>query len=135
MKIILKKKSNLDSKEKEVLTNLMNSNVRLYKAYLLKEQIISIFDDKKSTFEQVRDRIILWFENVLSSDMDEFNEVLNTMRRFFEGILNYFRYGMTNAIAEGFNTKINIIKRRAYGFSDIEYFMLKIYQSSMRRLA
>ncbi|MFH1440300.1 MAG: transposase, partial [Candidatus Woesearchaeota archaeon] len=40
-----------------------------------------------------------------------------------------------NAIAEGFNTKINIIKRRAFGFRDIEYFMLKIYQSSLRRFA
>ncbi|MFH1916999.1 MAG: transposase, partial [Nanoarchaeota archaeon] len=40
-----------------------------------------------------------------------------------------------NAISEGFNTKINIIKRRAYGIQNIEYFMLKIIQSSMRRLA
>jgi transposase len=133
--IILKKESNLEAKEKEVLKNLMQTNVRLYKAYLLKEQIISIFDDKNSTFEKIQSRIISWFENILSSDIEEFTEVLNTMRRFLDGILNYFRYGMTNAIAEGFNTKINIIKRRAYGFSDIEYFMLKIYQSSMKRLA
>lgn len=133
--IVLKKASNLNRKEKEELKALMKSNINLYKAYLLKEQIISIFDDKISTFEQIKDRIILWFENILSNEMEEFYEVVNTMRRFFDGILNYFRYGMTNAIAEGFNTKINVIKRRAYGFSDIEYFMLKIYQSSMRRLA
>jgi transposase len=133
--IILKKESNLEAKEKEILGNLMQSNVRLYKAYLLKEHIISIFDDKNSTFEKIQSRIISWFENVLSSELDEFTEVLNTVRNYLDGILNYFRYGMTNAIAEGFNTKINIIKRRAYGFSDIEYFMLKIYQSSMQRLA
>jgi transposase len=133
--IILKKADNLETKEKEALRSLMQSNARLYKAYLLKEQIISIFDDKKSTFEKIRERIISWFENILSSGINEFNEVLKTMQRFLDGILNYFRYGMTNAIAEGFNTKINIIKRRAYGFSDIEYFMLKIYQSSMQRLA
>jgi len=42
------------------------------------------------------------------------------------GILNYFRFGMTNAIAEGFNTKINVIKRRAFGYKDVEYFILKI---------
>jgi len=49
--------------------------------------------------------------------------------------MNYFKYGMTNAIAEGFNTKINIIKRRAFGFRDVKYFMLKIFQSSMKRFA
>ncbi|MBU0760244.1 MAG: transposase, partial [Nanoarchaeota archaeon] len=28
-----------------------------------------------------------------------------------------------------YNNKINIIKRRAYGFKDTEYFRLKILQS------
>lgn len=133
--IILKKGDNLNAKEKEELTNLMQKNNKLYKAYLLKEQIISIFDDKVSNFEQVCGRVNCWFENILTNEMEEFYEVVNMMRRYLDGILNYFRYGMTNAIAEGFNTKINVIKRRAYGYSDIEYFLLKIYQSSMQRLA
>src|SRR3989338_5437422 len=72
--------------------------------------------------------------NVEAEYEKEFYAVVDTIRHYFYGILNYFRYGMTNAIAEGFNTKINIIKRRAYGFRDLEYFMLKIYQSSLRRL-
>ena len=38
-------------------------------------------------------------------------------------------YKVTNAGSEGFNNKINVIKRRAYGFSDLEYFKLKIFQS------
>ena len=28
-----------------------------------------------------------------------------------------------------FNTKINIVRRKAYGFRDLEYFMLKIHQA------
>ena len=36
---------------------------------------------------------------------------------------------LTNAGSEGFNTKINIIRRKAYGFWDLDYFMLKIYQA------
>ncbi|MBU1103412.1 MAG: transposase, partial [Nanoarchaeota archaeon] len=35
----------------------------------------------------------------------------------------------TNGASEGYNNKINIIKRRAYGFKDTEYFRLKILQS------
>lgn len=133
--IILKKENNLEKKEKEELQEIMKNNNTLYKAYLLKEQILSIFDDKKSTFEQIQKRLQGWFENVLSNDMNTFVPVVNTMQHYFYGILNYFRYRMTNAIAEGFNTKINIIKRRAFGFSDLEYFMLKIYQSSLKRFA
>ncbi|MFH1147146.1 MAG: transposase, partial [Pseudomonadota bacterium] len=30
---------------------------------------------------------------------------------------------------EGVNNKIKVIKRKAYGFHDIRYFILKIYQA------
>ena len=133
--VILKREENLNKKQKEELNILMQSNEKLYKAYLLKEQVLSIFDDKTGTFDQIEERFDAWFSNILSNEMEEFYAVVDTIRHYFYGILNYFRYGMTNAIAEGFNTKINIIKRRAYGFRDLEYFMLKIYQSSLRRLA
>ena len=133
--IILKKENNLNKEQKESLAEIMKNNNRLYKAYLLKEQILSIFDDKTSTFEKICERIMYWFKNILSNELDEFNAVSKTMQNYLYGILNYFRYGMTNAIAEGFNTKINVLKRRAFGYRDIEYFTLKIYQSSLRRLA
>jgi len=132
--IILSRESNLDRQQKEELNMLMQSNEKLYKAYLLKEQVLSIFDDKTSTFDQIKERFDTWFSNILSNQLEEFYAVVDTIRSHLYGILNYFRYGMTNAIAEGFNTKINIIKRRAYGFRDLEYFMLKIYQSSLKRL-
>ena len=48
------------------------------------------------------------------------------------GIANYFKYRLTNVASEAFNTKINIIKRRAYGFHDLEYFKLKILQACGR---
>lgn len=133
--IILKKESNLEKEEKETLNQLMNNNEKLYKAYLLKEQIISIFADVESSFDKIQPRIEQWFENILNNEMNEFYGIMQTMQNYFYGIINYFKYGMTNAIAEGFNTKINIIKRRAFGFRDIEYFALKIFQSTARRLA
>ncbi len=133
--IILHREKNLDGKQKEELNNLINSNEKLHKAYLLKEQVLSIFEDTKSTFDQIKLRFTQWMENILSNDMEEFYDVVKTIRNYYDGVMNYFKYGMTNAIAEGFNTKINIIKRRAFGFRDVEYFMLKIFQSSLRRLA
>lgn len=133
--IILHREKNLDAEQKEELNQLMKSNEKLHKAYLLKEQILSIFEDTKSSFEQIKTRITQWMENIFSNEMEEFYSVVNTILNYFDGVMNYFKYGMTNAIAEGFNTKINIIKRRAFGFRDIEYFMLKVYQSSLRRLA
>jgi transposase len=132
--IILKKEENLDKEEREQLKNIMNKNETLFKAYLIKEQLITIFDDKKSSFEQIQTRLQQWMENIYSNNLTTFFSVVNTIQAHLQGVLNYFRYNMTNAIAEGFNTKINIIKRRAYGFKDTEYFMLKIFQSTLHRL-
>ena len=55
-------------------------------------------------------------------------------------ILNWF-YKSTGAfgkvifaISEGFNNKIKRLKRRAYGYKDINYFRLKIHQSCPRQI-
>lgn len=133
--VILRREKNLSPKQKEDLERLMKSNHHLFKAYLLKEQVLSIFDDTQSNFEEIKQRMIQWIENILSNEMEEFYDAMNTILNYFDGVMNYFKYGMTNAIAEGFNTKINIIKRRAYGFKDVEYFMLKIFQSTLKRFA
>jgi len=67
--------------------------------------------------------------NVERLGIAPFLKVIKTMKNYWYGIANYFRLRLTNAASEGFNNKINIIKRRAYGFRDLEYFMLKILQS------
>jgi transposase len=130
--LILAREIHLDNDEKEELKVLMKQNTNLYKAYLLKEQILDIFST--GTWEDAIDRIQQWFANVEESGIEEFNKAVNRIQNYFYGIINYFRYGLTNAGSEGFNTKINVIKRRAYGFRDIEYFRLKILQScSMKK--
>jgi len=125
--LILARKDNLSDEKKEELKVLMGQNKVLYKAYLLKEQVLDIFSE--ATEENAIKRFMLWMRNVEKSGLEEFKTAINMINRYFYGIINYFRYRITNAGSEGFNTKINIIKRRAYGFRDIEYFMLKILQS------
>lgn len=120
--LVLRRNKNLDSEQKENLDQLMENNNVLYKAYLLKEQILDILDSDDT------DRLSKWFSNVAESGFDEFAKVVKTMKRYLYGIMNYFKHKITNAASEAFNTKINVIKRRAYGFRDLEYFMLKIIQ-------
>ncbi|MEA2035231.1 MAG: transposase [Euryarchaeota archaeon] len=54
---------------------------------------------------------------------------IKTIKRHFEGIVDYFDFGYTNAASEGFSNKTNVIKRAAYGFRDLDYFILKIRQA------
>jgi len=125
--VILKRRKTLDEKEKETINALKEKNDTLYTAYLLKEQVLDIFDEKNGKIAV--ERFETWFANVASSGVTQFDKVVTTIKTYFEGIKNYFKHRITNAGAEGINNKINVIKRKAYGYRDLEYFMLKILQS------
>ena len=128
--LILKRRKKLDEEKQETLKTLMAENERLYQAYLLKEQALDIFDERDEA--TALQRLERWFANVKVAGLAPFDAVVKTITSYLDGILNYFRYRLTNAASEAFNTKINIIKRRAYGFHDLEYFKLKILQACGR---
>ena len=125
--MILKREKNLNEKQKENLKELMDRNETLYSAYLLKEQISDILDEDNVT--TALDRLSHWTKNVYDSGINSMIKINKTIKKYYYGIMNYFRYKFTNAQSEGFNNKINIVKRKAYGYWDLEYFILKIFQA------
>ena len=125
--LILHRRKNLtDEKDIESLEQLLETNEPLYKAYILKEEIADIFDEMDADSEIAR--LEQWFQNVIDSGIEEFLPIVSMIRNYLYGIHNYFKHKLTNAGSEGFNNKINVIKRAAYGFRDLEYFKLKILQ-------
>jgi len=54
-------------------------------------------------------------------------------QRHADGILNYFPYPLSKAMVEGINNKIKVMKRKAYGHREVEYFKLKIYNLHLSR--
>lgn len=125
--LILSRQKRLDDTKRETLQDLLQLNKDLYAAYIMKEQALDIFDEKDTILAEQRLR--RWLKNITLTGIQQFNAVAKRMENYLYGILNYFRHQLTNAQSEGFNNKINIIKRRAYGFRDIEYFKLKILQT------
>jgi len=125
--LILRRNENLTEVQREALDKLMKLNENLYKGYLLKEQISDILDEKE--LGGAISRLEQWIRNVMDSGIEPFIKCVKTIRHYFYGIANYFRHHVTNAGSEGFNTKINIIRRKAYGYSDLDYFILKIFQA------
>lgn len=122
--LVLKRNENLSPEKRENLDNLLAKNRPLHLAYLLKEQLLDILDEKYMAI--AIQRLKTWKNNVVESGIREYEKVLKTIENYLYGIHNYFKHKITNAASEGFNNKIGLIKRRAYGYRDIEYFMLKI---------
>jgi len=54
------------------------------------------------------------------------------LKRYAYSILNHCRFPIHTSRLEGINNKIKVMKRRAYGFHDLEYFSLIIQDSFAR---
>lgn len=122
--LLLKNAENLKRQDKRRLQELMALNKPLQQVYLLKEDFTQFYAcenrDEAATFLQQ------WVAECKQSGLRPFEQLGKRLLRWGEGILAYFQYRITNAVSEGLNNKIKVLKRRAYGFHDMLYFFLKI---------
>ena len=114
------------NKKRDLLDKLSSLNERVYKAMLLKEQFLSIYtsSDRKIAYTNLKE----WIRAAIKSQISSFVELGYKFFRKRHYALNYFICKITAAISEGINNKIKRLKRMAYGYKDIKYFLLKIHQ-------
>jgi len=122
--ILLRNKSS--KKKTQVLSRLEQLNGPVYKAMLLKEQFTKIYEyrEKKDAQPALR----AWIGEALRSGLAPFRELALKLFRKRHYILNFFVKRVTSAISEGINNKIKRLKRMAYGYRDVAYFLLKVHQ-------
>jgi len=63
---------------------------------------------------------------VVESTIELLISFAKTLIKYAYGIINHCRYPIHRGCLEGVNNKIRVIKRKAYGFHDTEYFSLVI---------
>jgi transposase len=105
-------------------------NTPLTLAYYLKEDLRQIWQqrDKPTARLVLRD----WIRRAKASRVALLQQFARTMHEHREGILAYYDYRISTGPLEGTNTKIQAMKRQAYGFRDDEFFKLKILLSIKR---
>ena len=118
---------NKPSKRKEnLLEKLADLNSAIYKCMLLKDQFLMIYASRDRATAQKNLR--QWIVSAITSKIVPFIELGFKFFRKRHFVLNYFLCKITTAISEGINNKIKRLKRMAYGYKDVKYFLLKIHQ-------
>ena len=69
-----------------------------------------------------------WASKMNGQLKETFDGFISMLSGYLYGVLTFFEHRFTNAVAEGLNNKIKVLKRMAYGYRDKEYFKLKIYR-------
>jgi transposase len=123
--VVQKHPWNLSEFESAKLSELQRSNGPLYKAYLLKEAILAIFDRRQPGV--AKRKLDEWLDWASRSRLKPFVRVGKTIRKHMEGILEYVRTRLSNGLIEGINRKARTITARAYGFQDASSFMAMIF--------
>jgi transposase len=118
---------NKQTKRREnLLQRLADLNDPIYKSMLLKEQFLAIYTSRNRA--SARKALRQWIIEAIASKIPAFVELGQKFFRKRHFILNYFICKITTAISEGINNKIKRLKRMAYGYKDVTYFLLKIHQ-------
>jgi transposase len=124
----LKARKPLSRQLKTTLTEIMKVNRRLCRAYVLKEDFEAFY--APGSAEEAVQFLKGWTRRCMQSNLLPFIALAKRLTRWSAGILMYFTHRITNGITEGINNLIKVIKRRAYGFHDFNYFCLKILDAT-----
>jgi transposase len=122
--LLLRGLESLRASQMGKLALLMDVNQPLYTAYLLKEDLRQFwnFPDRLSAMEFLAD----WLERAVESGLRHFIKVALSLIRHLQGLLSYFGHRISSGPIEGLNNKIKTLKRQAYGFRDMRFFLLRI---------
>jgi transposase len=82
--------------------------------------VIDWVQDLRHWFERkyekpAREALLKLIERARESVLEPLQSVAGTLNRWFEPIVRYIRHRYTNGMTEGFNNKIKLIQRRAFG--------------------
>ena len=110
---LLKNPENLTEAQALKLEMIAKSNPRLYRAYLLKEELRIAL---KHPPESIEDAIKRWRGHAWRSKIPEFVKLQRKIKRHTQAIIQTAKSGITNARVEAVNNSIKLIVKTAFGF-------------------
>jgi transposase len=108
-----KNPENLTARQRHKLADVQKTNHRLYRAYLLKEQLRALY---RVPAKHAQDMLDAWLGWARRSRLAAFVKLAKTITQQQAGILAAIDHGLSNARVEAINTQIRLITRRAFGF-------------------
>ncbi|WP_309915106.1 MULTISPECIES: transposase [unclassified Arcicella] len=85
-------------------------------------EIFKLCKSKEEAFK----KLVLWYNDIESSNIDSFSTVSKSIQIHYLSILNFFINRSTNASAESFNAKIKAFRAISGGVRDVKLFLFRL---------
>jgi transposase len=118
-------KENVPKEKTGWLRGLRRMNLRTARAWAIKENFRELWRFFRRSWAEKHFKA--WFFWATHSKLAPVITAAWTFKRHLAQILNYVQHRITNAVSEGLNSKIQTIKKKAYGFRNRENLKTSIF--------
>jgi transposase len=116
---------NMPAAAQERFAQIKNSNLKTARAWAMKESLREMWSYTSAGWaKRFWDRWYFWATH---SRLAPMIEKAKLMVRHLPNILTYFTHRITNAVAEGLNSKIATVQKRACGYPNRDHFKIAVY--------
>ena len=123
--LLFRHSSNRSKKQTRVLNALRKGNRRIHRAWVLKDEFEQFWEYRAPW--AAKRFLKRWTATALKSRIEPIRNFVHTVRKHIDRILPFIGSRLTNAIAEGLNRIIKIVKNRASGFQTLKAFTDMIF--------
>ena len=117
-------RENLPERYREGFAALQESHLRTGRAWSIKEALRDLW--AQETLEAGRSYWKWWHFWATHSRLEPVKKVAKMVKEHLPGVLNFFRHRITNAVAEGLNSKVATIQKMAAGFRNKAHFRIAV---------
>ncbi len=126
--LLLKNRKNVRRRShRRPLRKLLKINEMINTVMILKDKLKHIWSYRSRAWAVKA--LNEWCQLARSTNDKLLTKFADMLDRHRYGIINHCDFPIHTGKIEGVNNKIKVIKRKAYGFHDLRYFTLKIYQA------
>jgi transposase len=123
--LLFKHPSNRTREDRRILKVLRRGNRRIHRACVLKDEFDQFWNYNAPW--AARRFLKRWCTTALKSRLEPLRKFVRTIKAHSEDIITFIESRLTNAVSEGINRVIRIVKNRASGFRSVEAFTDLIY--------
>jgi transposase len=128
--LLLRRWKTVRGSKRDELNQLFAVNRRLFKAYILREQLDRLWTYK--TRDGVARFLWGWLKALRWQRLPEMEKLGNTLVKHFDGIAAYCDHPVRFGVVESLNTTIKAVLRRARGLRDETMLLLKLKWATAR---
>ena len=122
--LLLRNRNKLHPQQAVQLKELLAANQPLMTVYVLRDELKQLWFYRRPAWAHRAWQH--WCEQAHQSGIAALSTFAQRLQSYLHGIIARCRHPLNTSVVEGINNTIKVIKRRAYGYRDQDYFFLKI---------